>query len=146
MKLRTRIASMAAIIGASLVLAATPSSATDWGGVLEPASSGCSATTIKTVLIKSSSGASIGSLEIRWSAGCNGNWAKVTTSSISSHIGVRIHSQTAGHTGYLYQAGSDEYNVGQAWTWLVRTAADPVCAYADVTNGPTHYSAVACAS
>lgn len=145
MKLKRRIAAVAVTIGSSLILTAGTSYASDWGGIALP--NNCSdASTIKTVSVNDWLGRKIGSLDIRWSNKCYGNWARVTMYGNWQRISVSIHSQTPGHTGSLYQAGADEQYVSQAWTRLVATASDPVCAYADVQNGATRYSAWTCAS
>lgn len=145
MRLRGRLTAVAATIGASLILTAGPSVASDWGGIALP--NNCSdAATIKTVAVNDWLGRKIGSLDIRWSYNCYANWARVTMYGNWQRIAVSIHSQTPGHTGSPYQAGADEQYVSQAWTRLVATASDPVCAYTDVQNGPTSYSAWTCAS
>lgn len=138
------VTSLALAIAGSAV-APQSASASDWGGVIDPA--GCSdAYTVKSTPIKDWRGREVGKLEIRWSWNCYVQWARITAYGSAYHLAATVKEMP--HPSN--QAGTDEYNTSQAWTRgiaLVGGSSSKVCAYGDLYQGPgySHAAATVCA-
>ncbi len=116
------------------LMVASPASATDWGGYADPASGGCGSNyVVSSTPITGRAGLVGAYLEIKWSNGCPGNYARVVMANghVASTLGVSIHAQASPYN----QAGADETNIsGSAWTRVIalNSSSDTVCAYVDV--------------
>lgn len=113
---------------------ASPAVASDWGGYAFPNKCGNNRVIAKTTV--SANGGSawyrVGTLEIKWSDGCPGNYARfeATPGYMPRKVSISIHSQVAPFN----KAGADEEYTAIAYTKVIRLAhySDRVCAYLDV--------------
>ncbi len=122
----------------AVVLApASAANASDWGGYANPASAGCGSNyVVKQVPVYTSvvngNQLYVGQLQIKWSYGCPGNYARFAAAGgvHPSWIGISIHAQASPYN----QAGADETNVDIAYTRVISLAHsyDTVCAYVDL--------------
>lgn len=137
---------MAAVAAVAIVVSAlvsgAPASASDWGGYANPAAGACGSNyVVKSVPVSymgTTRGYTVGTLEIKWSNGCPGNYARFTASSgyMPRAIAMSIHAQASPFN----QAGTNEEYVTVAYTRVIKLArsTDRVCAYLDVfTARPT---------
>lgn len=126
------------VVVATILLGfATPqlASAADWGGYANPAWSRCgSNSTVASTAIPGRAGLTGGYLQIKWSNGCPGNYARFVAASghPAAKVALSIHAQVSPYN----KAGTDEGRVdGAAWTYVIKLnkSSDRVCAYVDVT-------------
>lgn len=149
------------VVGAAcataLALAATllptgAASASDWGGYANPASGCGSNYVVKQQDVYANPGYNgtrryLGKLQIKWSNGCPGNYARFEASGTTpTYIGISIHAQASPYN----KAGADETNTRVAYTRVISLArsSDRVCAYLDVNvqaGELLHGSSVLCA-
>jgi hypothetical protein len=131
---KLRNAVLALVAATILTLAvASPASASDWGGYANPGASGCGSNyVVASKPITGRAGLVGAYLEIKWSNGCPGNYARIVMANgHSGDIALSIHSQVSPYNA----AGTDETNVSSsAWTYVIALAhsSDAVCAYADI--------------
>lgn len=136
-KRRKWLGAGAAAAGVLLTLTmTTPAQASDWGGYANPAN-GCGGnykvadTEVYTDTVQGSAGY-VGKLQIKWSYGCPGNYARFEAAGgwRPSWIGISIHSQNPPYN----KAGADEVNTTVAYTRVIQLAnnSDVVCAYVDM--------------
>lgn len=143
--MRTPIKTISAIVATvGLAVLPTPAHASDWGGVIDPA--GCSGDTVASAPFTDWQGRTVGQLQLRWSDACNVQWARITAFGEAGHLAATVKEVSYPNN----QAGTDEYQVGEAWTRGIILNGGPqsaACAYGDLYNGPSyvHVSAVACA-
>ena len=132
----TRHRIFAILAGVLLAIPATlgpaaAASASDWGGYADPAS--CSGNDlVKEVNVYSNSGVYVGLLQIKYSNGCPGNYARFQSAVGSAQtVALSIHSQV----GWQNSAGADETNASVVWTRVIQLndPSDTVCAYLDLT-------------
>lgn len=132
---RRAIASLAGLLLAGLVTlgAAGPASASDWGGYADPAN--CTGNNlVRETSVYSSAGVYVGLLQIKYSNGCPGNYARFQSAvGPAQKIGLSIQSTV----GWQNKAGADEVNVSTVWTRVIQlnSSGDRVCAY----FGATYY-------
>lgn len=109
----------------------TSASASDWGGYADPTS--CSGLSlVKEAPVYSNSGTYVGLLQIKWSSGCPGNYARFQSSAGPAQtVALSIQSQV----GWKNKAGADETNASTVWTRIIQlnNPSDTVCAYLDAT-------------
>jgi hypothetical protein len=135
---RARRGLAAALAGAALIagvlVSASPAAASDWGGYADPAASQCGSNyVVKRTPITGRAGLVGAYLEIKWSNGCPGNYARVVMANAhqAAWLGVSIHAQVWPYN----KAGADETRVaGSAWTRVISlsSSSDRVCAYTDI--------------
>lgn len=124
----------AAAVVAGVLVSAGPASASDWGGYADPGSSQCGSNyVVKRTPIPGRAGLVGAYLEIKWSNGCPGNYARVVMANghTAPNVSLSIHAQASPYN----KAGADETNVtGPVWTRVIalNSSSDRVCAYADV--------------
>lgn len=114
----------------------SPAQASDWGGYANPADRCGTNYVVKQTDVYTSvvNGVAkyVGKLQIKWSNGCPGNYARFEAApgERPSWIGISIHSQKPPYN----QAGADEYNTTVAYTKVIQLASssDVVCAYVDM--------------
>lgn len=135
------------------LLSAAPANASDWGGYANPASGCGSNYVVKQVPVYTSvvngSALYVGQLQIKWSNGCPGNYARFAAAGgvHPSWIGISIHAQASPYN----KAGADETNTDVAYTRVISLAhsSDAVCAYVDLYvqfyGQTTHAGAATCA-
>lgn len=120
-----------------LSASAGTASASDWGGYADPGY-GCGSNYVVSsapVYAPLSNGTSlyVGNLEVKWSNGCPGNYARFAAAGgiYPTWIGISIHAQASPYN----KAGADESNTRVAYTRVIALArsSDRVCAYLDVT-------------
>lgn len=148
-------ASAAAVLAVGgLAAAAADASASDWGGYANPAV-GCgsnyvvAAAPVYTSQLSNGMSLYIGELQVKWSYGCPGNYARFAAAGgiNPNWIGISIHAQASPYN----KAGADETNTRIAYTRVIALArsSDRVCAYLDVTlnvqGQPAHGAKVLCA-
>lgn len=106
-------------------------SASDWGGYANPAD--CSGLQpVAETKVHTTSGVYVGLLQIKYSTGCPGNYARFQSAAgLAQTIALSIHSQV----GWKNQAGTDETNEYTVWTKIIHlnSSSDKVCAHLDVT-------------
>lgn len=128
--LATTAAAAAVCLG--ILGSAAPASASDWGGYADPNSAQCGTNTVvKRVPITGRAGLVGAYLEIKWSNGCPGNYARVVMANQhSGDVAVSIQAQASPYN----KAGADETRVTTAWTRVIALAnsSDRVCAYTDI--------------
>jgi hypothetical protein len=130
------LAALALVAGGALT--AAPASASDWGGYANPAAAGCGSNyVVKSIPVTywgTGRSYTLGTLQIKWSNGCPGNYARFEAASgfMPRGIALSIHGQSAPFN----KAGTDEKNVPVAFTHVIKLArsSDRVCAYLDVTT------------
>jgi len=109
----------------------TAASASDWGGYADPTS--CSGLSlVKEEAVYTGSGTYVGLLQIKWSSGCPGNYARFQSAAGAAQtVALSIQSQV----GWKNKAGADEVNVSTVWTKIIQlnSSSDTVCAYLDAT-------------
>ncbi|PPF32640.1 hypothetical protein [Pseudoclavibacter sp. AY1H1] len=126
---------MAAAVALTFSMA-TPASASDWGGYANPASGSCATNfLVKQTDVGTWAGNSwqkLGTLQIKWSNGCPGNYARFQAagSLMPRYIGISIHGQAAPYN----KAGANEEYTTVAYTKVIKLnqSSDRVCAYLDV--------------
>lgn len=110
--------------------------ASDWGGYRDPGR-GCGGNYVVSsapVYARQWDGRSlyIGKLEIKWSHGCPGNYARFAAAGgiNPTSIGISIHAKASPYN----KAGADETRTRVAYTRVIelRRSSDRVCAYLDV--------------
>jgi hypothetical protein len=147
-------------VGAALVLAvagvvasAGNAVASDWGGYADPSAAACgsnyvvSSTDVYASLMNGT-WLYVGKLQVKWSYGCPGNYARFAAAGgiYPTAIGISIQAQASPYN----KAGADEVNT-VAWTRVIALAhsSDQVCAYVDVNlyaqGDLVHGSNVLCA-
>lgn len=117
--------SLLAIVALGFAGAPT-ASASDWGGYADPAQCG------GNIVAASTSVDGRGVLQIKWSYGCPGNYARFYTNSgeRARKVAISIHSQVPPYN----KAGADETNTSVAYTRIIQIGYwDRACAYLDVT-------------
>lgn len=141
---RARRGVMAVVAAAAIVVSAlvsgAPASASDWGGYADPAACG-SNFVVKSVPVSymgTTRGYTVGTLEIKWSNGCPGNYARYVAASgyMPRAIAMSIHAQASPFN----KAGTNEEFKTVAYTKVIKLArsSDRVCTYLDVfTARPT---------
>ena len=145
---------MAALTVIGLVAPAGPAAASDWGGYANPASAQCGSNYVVTsapvyATVANGYGLYVGDLQLKWSNGCPGNYARFAAAGgiYPSWIGISVQAQVSPYN----KAGADEDNVRVAWTRVIALArsSDRVCAYLDVNLSAqgqlVHGSRVICA-
>ncbi|MCJ1708864.1 hypothetical protein [Microbacterium sp. VKM Ac-2923] len=87
---------------------------------------------VKEAPVYSNSGTYVGLLQIKWSSGCPGNYARFQSSAGAAQtVALSIQSQV----GWKNKAGADEANASTVWTRIIQlnNSSDTVCAYLDAT-------------
>lgn len=141
MRKRTGAALAALAIIGSIPFTASPSAASDWGGDGSPTN--CSnAYTVKSKAIYGSRGALkgkvIGSVQLRWSWGCHGNWSRVVlyggmySNRVTVEQQVRSEGRAAGANDSVVPGSAG----ASAWTPYLRlkNSASRACAQAWVSS------------
>ncbi|WP_243076685.1 hypothetical protein [Microbacterium sp. SS28] len=136
----TIAAAVAIVLG--VLASAAPASASDWGGYANPAAGGCGSNyVVKSVPVSymgATRGYTVGTLQIKWSNGCPGNYARYEAASgyMPRAIAMSIQAQASPFN----KSGTNEEYVTVAFTRVIALAksSDRVCAYLDVyTARPT---------
>lgn len=137
MKMKNALRLMvASLVGAALMLTPTNAYASDWGGYANPADWWCGSNYVvrsTPVYGKAADGSwwKMGDLQIKWSNGCPGNYARYATSNgfPAGYVGISIHAQASPYN----KAGADEWSQYTVFTRVIRLAnsSDRVCAYMD---------------
>jgi hypothetical protein len=139
-------------LGAALTPAGA-ANASDWGGFANPADGSCGSNyVVKQVPVYSDvvngQALYVGDLQIKWSNGCPGNYARFAAAGgvYPSWIGISIQAQASPYN----KAGADENNVRIAYTRVIQLAnsSNQVCAYVDMYvpyGGKTHAGKSVCA-
>lgn len=132
--LSTTLLTMSVVV-ASLVSFASPAAASDWGGYADPASSRCGSNFDVKQAEVVAEGVKVGTLKIKYSNGCPGNYAKFEAEPgfLAVFTALSIHSQVAPFD----KAGADEEHETAVYTKVIEleNSSDRVCAYLDVTAG-----------
>lgn len=145
MRIRIRAATLlatTAILGTALLGGAPGASATDLGGDGNP--SHClNAYTVASATIYDYNGAKVGLLELRWSASCSGNWARLT-----SGIGVQVL-----FAGIQYDpdiriyASAVDLAAANFSPYMIVPASQRMCAVGNIRVDEAHqYSATVCSN
>jgi hypothetical protein len=130
---RRTVGAFAAIVFVAIAALgpATSASASDWGGYADPTS--CSGNfLVAEQAVYSTSGTYVGLLQIKYSNGCPGNYARFQSAVGSAQtVGLSIHSTV----GWKNKAGADETNASTVWTRIIQlnSSSDVVCVYLDAT-------------
>lgn len=128
---RRAIGALAAVVFAAIAALgpATAASASDWGGYASPLSSTCAPLSpVTETAVYNSSGVYVGLLQIKYSNGCPGNYARFQSSvGPAQRVALSIQSTV----GWKNQAGADETDASTVFTRIIQlnNPSDTVCAY-----------------
>jgi len=127
--IRTRtVLSLVSALAISGLVAAVPASATDSGGDGNPVNC-ANAQPVASVPIIGGNGATIGLVEMRWSAACSGNWTRTT-----SYIGNQRLVSVIETSPYTRQAVGDDYATSN-WSPYLRVApSQRMCSTGSIFN------------
>lgn len=132
-KALTSVVAALTVLGAVLVTA-IPASGSDWGGYANPANCGSNFLVRESPVyaVGSSTWYKVGTLQIKYSNGCPGNYARYVADSsyMPRSVALSIQAQVSPYNN----AGANEEYATVVYTRVIKLArsSDRVCAYLDV--------------
>ncbi|WP_329171572.1 DUF2690 domain-containing protein [Streptomyces sp. NBC_01477] len=133
MRIRNKIAAFAAgavLTGGTILAGASTASAEDQGGNGNPYYDCANGYTVQSATIYNSYGTAVGTVELRWSWTCGGNWARVTVANGSSQNLTAVISPLPSNPNYAQWHASAYDTANQNWSPYVQVpSATIMCAY-----------------